>query len=59
MEHHVLPSVDTTYTNPEGERFIVIGRGTRGVVVEYRDGRVELIPLQQWRRQQFSPARLH
>ncbi len=59
MEPLVLPSIDTAYTNPEGESFVVIGRGTRGIVVEYRDGRVELIPFHDWRKRQFNPANIH
>ena len=43
-----LPSVDAQFINHQGDKFVVIGRGTGGIVIEYGDGRVELISPQRW-----------
>lgn len=43
-----LPAVDGRYTTSQGDTFVVIGMGTKGIVVEYRDGRVELISRDRW-----------
>jgi len=48
MQFHDLPIVDSCFTTSQGETFVVIGRGTQGVIVEYIDGRVELLSLSQW-----------
>lgn len=43
-----LPAIGDRYVDSTGESFEVIGLGTGGVVVEYFDGRAELIDLQRW-----------
>jgi len=43
-----LPSVNSQYRNQFGDTFVVIGRGTRGIIVEYHGGRVELISPKKW-----------
>jgi len=43
-----LPSVDEQFKTKSGECFIVIGRGTQGIIIEYLDGRVELVPIKKW-----------
>lgn len=48
MQLQNLPSIDEQYRDDNGNLFVVIGRGTRGIVVEYFDGKVELISLQDW-----------
>ena len=48
MNQHCQPAIDSRYVTQFGESFVVISMGTGGVVVEYIDGRVELISLQQW-----------
>lgn len=45
---NLSPAVDGRYTTSQGESFVVIGLGTKGIVVEYHDGRVELIPRDRW-----------
>lgn len=45
-----LPAIDSRYTTSMGESFVVIGLGTHGIVIEYRDGRVELVSRDAWRR---------
>jgi hypothetical protein len=42
------PSIDKKYKTKRGEDIIVIGHGTRGIVIEYTDGRVELVSQQDW-----------
>lgn len=48
MLSRMLPVVNSEYSTNNGEFFTVIGTGTQGVVVEYADGRVALIPNQDW-----------
>jgi len=49
MDSRIIPFVDAEYKNTSGEVFIVIGRGTGGIVIEYLgDGRVELISTERW-----------
>ena len=48
MHIQSLPSVDSQFKNKSGDVFVVIGRGTRGIVIEYFDGRVELAPASKW-----------
>lgn len=48
MTMQILPSVNSQYRNQFGDTFVVIGRGTRGIIVEYHGGRVELISPNQW-----------
>ncbi len=47
MQTLAMPSIDNHYT-VKGEDLTVIGSGTNGIVVEYHDGRVELIPKESW-----------
>jgi len=42
------PVVGTHYDTQPGETIEVIAVGTRGIVVEYIDGRVELLDLDCW-----------
>lgn len=49
MSLQSLPTVDARYRNPVGDTCVVIGLGTKGIIVEYEDGRVELIAKDQWR----------
>jgi len=46
LERH--PKVGTWYMDPKGNSFEVIGFGTNGVVVEYPDGKTELIDKETW-----------
>jgi hypothetical protein len=48
MATFVLPTVGSRYSDISGESFEVIGLGTRGIAVQYLDGRVELIDVQSW-----------
>jgi len=48
MSLQSLPMVDSEYRDPLGDTCVVIGLGTQGIVVEYTDGRVELIAKDQW-----------
>ena len=43
-----IPAVNSQFSTSNGELFTVIGTGTQGVVVEYSDGRVELISAENW-----------
>lgn len=47
MHTLAMPSIDNNYT-VKGECLTVIGSGTNGIVVEYNDGRVELISKESW-----------
>jgi len=47
MQTLAKPSIDNNYT-VKGECLTVIGSGTNGIVVEYTDGRVELISKESW-----------
>ena len=38
-----LPGIDSRFSNIKGEHFTVISTGTKGIVIEYQDGRVELV----------------
>ncbi len=44
----IKPIVGTHYDTKPGESMEVIAIGTRGIVVEYVDGRVELLDLDCW-----------
>lgn len=48
MRLQSLPSVDTKFKNKQGDTFMVIGRGTQGIIVEYSNGRVELLSTTKW-----------
>ncbi|HFE38052.1 MAG TPA: hypothetical protein ENK06_06480 [Gammaproteobacteria bacterium] len=48
MQLQTLPSINTEFKNKQGDVFMVIGRGTQGIVIEYNNGRVELIPTIKW-----------
>jgi len=48
MHIQSLPDVDSQFKNNTGDVFVVIGRGTRGIVIEYYDGRVELVSPDKW-----------
>jgi hypothetical protein len=51
----ISPVIGSCFTSDQGESFEVIGRGTGGVVVEYADGRAELIDLQTWQTLDINP----
>lgn len=55
MHVHSLPVVDSKFITAKGETFVVIGRGTQGVIIEYVDGRVELLSLSQWANMTQKP----
>ncbi|MDH5544051.1 MAG: hypothetical protein OEZ43_00570 [Gammaproteobacteria bacterium] len=42
------PDINSQYTSPEGEQVTVIGTGTNGIVVEFQDGRVQLLATPEW-----------
>ena len=46
------PSVGDYFSLSSGERIEVIGYGTGGIVIEYHDGRAELIDQPGWQRMQ-------
>ena len=46
------PVVGTRYDIAPGEHMEVIAIGTRGIVVEYTDGRVELVDEEHWQLRQ-------
>ena len=46
------PSIGDYFNLSSGERIEVIGYGTGGIVIEYRDGRAELIDQPGWQRLQ-------
>ncbi|MDH5258733.1 MAG: hypothetical protein OEX07_12030 [Gammaproteobacteria bacterium] len=48
MHIQSLPNVDSQFKNKAGDVFVVIGRGTQGIVIEYIDGRVELVSPTKW-----------
>lgn len=48
MLNSQMPSIDSRFSNTNGEHFTVIGTGTKGIVIEYQDGRVELVSRPQW-----------
>jgi len=50
MQIQSLPNVDTQFKNRSGDMFVVIGRGTKGIIIEFIDGRVELISASKWGR---------
>jgi len=43
-----LPVVDAQFKNQHGDLFTVIGKGTRGIIIEYINGKVELISPKNW-----------
>jgi len=49
-----FPIIGSRYTNDSGDAFEVIGMGTQGIIVEYIDGRAELIDHQTWDRLRFD-----
>ena len=51
----ISPSIGSCFISDQGETFEVIGRGTRGVVVQYADGRAELIDMQTWETLDINP----
>ncbi len=48
----VQPSVGDCFSLASGERVEIIGCGTKGVVIEYNDGRAELLDQPAWQRMQ-------
>lgn len=48
MQLQSLPLIDTEFKNKQGDVFTVIGRGTRGIIIEFSDGRVELVSPEEW-----------
>lgn len=51
------PVVGTRYDIAPGEHMEVIAIGTRGIVVEYTDGRVELVEGDRWQLRQREVTR--
>lgn len=51
------PAVGTRYDIAPGEHMEVIAIGTRGIVVEYTDGRVELVDGKHWPLRQREVTR--
>ena len=49
-----IPLIGSHYITELGDAFEVIGMGTQGIVVEYIDGRAELIDHQAWDRLRFD-----
>jgi len=43
-----LPIVNTQFKNQTGDLFTVIGKGTKGIIIEYISGKVELVPPKNW-----------
>ena len=43
-----LPTVNTQFKNQTGDLFTVIARGTKGIIIEYLSGKVELISQKNW-----------
>lgn len=50
MLNSQLPGIDSRFSNINGEHFTVISTGTKGIVIEYQDGRVELIAKPDWQK---------
>jgi hypothetical protein len=48
MQLQSFPSINTEFKNKSGDVFTVIGRGTKGIIIEYSDGQVELISPTKW-----------
>jgi len=46
------PNIGDYFSLSSGERIEVIGYGTGGIVIEYHDGRAELIDQPGWQRLQ-------
>ncbi|MDH5377108.1 MAG: hypothetical protein OEX00_02155 [Gammaproteobacteria bacterium] len=46
MHREIL--VNARYLTHQGDSVLVIGHGTQGIVVEYNDGRVEILHRQAW-----------
>jgi len=57
MHIQSLPSVESQFKSKSGDVFVVIGRGTRGIVIEYFDGRVELVSPSKWRSMNSASLR--
>jgi hypothetical protein len=49
------PSVGSRFVDAGGQSFEVIGTGTGGIVIEYSDGRAELIDQHSWESLQANP----
>jgi len=49
-----IPLIGSRYTTELGDAFEIIGLGTQGIIVEYIDGRAELIDHQTWERLRFD-----
>lgn len=51
---HRQPCIGDLYNTRAGEAIEVIGLGTGGIVIEYADGRAELVDNIRW--QQLNPS---
>lgn len=51
---HRQPCIGDLYNTHTGEAIEVIGVGTGGIVIEYADGRAELVDNVRW--QQLNPS---
>lgn len=49
-----LPAVGERFVNDQGETFVVIGQGTRGIVIEYPNGQTKLIDQGTWASMDMS-----
>lgn len=56
MNTHPHPAIDSHYKNTQGEQFFVIGSGTGGIIVQYYDGRVEMINRDTWTQLKLEPC---
>ena len=43
-----MPLVNTRFKNQYGDLFTVIGKGTKGIIIEYISGKVELVSPKNW-----------
>ena len=50
-----LPAVGDRFVNENGETFVVIGLGTRGIVIEYPNGQTELVDQHTWAKLDMCP----
>lgn len=50
-----LPAVGDRFVNDKGQTFVVIGQGTRGIVVEYPNGQTQLIDQDTWANMEMCP----
>ena len=48
MHLQSLPTINTEFKNKHGDTFTVIGRGTQGIIIEYNNGKVELVTPDKW-----------